>query len=450
MATRTILEKTTLDKEKRIIAQIERKHGKSVEQLRRERDKRINDASQLREPDRVPVTINTGAFACRYSGLPNSVMYYDPATYREAVLKVLLDFEPDQGGAAVGTNSGDMLELLGTKHQRWPGGALPEDGTYQFVEGEYMKQNEYDLFLSDPSDFILRNYLPRLYGILEPVSKFPAFRNMVGGQGFTSLLNFFLMPEFKELAQKLTKAAEEQQAWQKESADFTAQLTRLGFASAGGGGGPGGGSTPGGAPFDAVSDFLRGMRGTMLDMYQCPDKLLATCDKILEWRIERSTPAKPKVKGDLVRGGGAPLHRGSDGFMSVKQFEKFYWPGLKKAVMVAVDLGYTTSSFCEGIWDERLEYWLEIPKGKAILRFEKTDMFKAKEVLGGHHCIQGGVPSSLLEVGSPSEVEEYCKKLIKVCGKGGGFILGAGSSIDSAKPQNIKAMIDSARKYGTY
>jgi uroporphyrinogen-III decarboxylase len=192
------------------------------------------------------------------------------------------------------------------------------------------------------------------------------------------------------------------------------------------------------------------MLGAMLDMYRCPEKLLAACDKILEWRIERSTPAKPKVKGDMVRGGGAPLHRGSDGFMSIPQFEKFYWPGLKKALMVAIDLGYTTSSFCEGIWDERLEYWLEIPRGKAILRFEKTDLFKANKILGNHHCIQGGVPPILLEVASPSEVEDYCKKLIKVCGKNGGFILSPGSSIDGAKPANLKAMIETARKYGRY
>jgi hypothetical protein len=30
---------------------------------------------------------------------------------------------------------------------------------YQFVEGEYMKAEEYDLFLMDPSDFIIRYYL---------------------------------------------------------------------------------------------------------------------------------------------------------------------------------------------------------------------------------------------------------------------------------------------------
>jgi uroporphyrinogen-III decarboxylase len=60
----------------------------------------------------------------------------------------------------------------------------------------------------------------------------------------------------------------------------------------------------------------------------------------------------------------------------------------------------------------------------------------------------GNVPSALLQVGSVSEVEEYCKNLIQTCGKGGGFILTTGSVIDHAKPENVKAMVDSAKKYG--
>ncbi|UCC16740.1 MAG: hypothetical protein JSU58_10310 [Dehalococcoidales bacterium] len=438
-------EKSYAEKEKRLIDEIEKKHGKSVEQLRREREQRVIDAMNLKEPDRVPVTIYSGGFAAKYSGLPQSSMYYDPAAYTEACLKVLLDFEPDSGGGAAGTNSGFMLELLDPRHQRWPGGNLPPDVAYQFVEGEYMTADEYDLFLSDPTDFIIRYYLPRLYGTFEPLSDLPSFRDMIGGLGFGAVVALLNNPRYKELGEKLSKAAEEQDKWMKASAEFGEKAQRLGFPMQ-----PLRGNTPGGAPFDAVSDFLRGMRGTMIDMYRCPDKLLATCDKILDWRIKRSTPANPNYEGEMVRGGGAPLHRGSDEFMSIEQFEKFYWPGLKKAVMVAVDLGYTTSSFCEGVWDKRLEYWLEIPKGKATLSFERTDMFRAKEVLGGHQCIRGGVPSSLLEVGSPSEVEEYCRKLIEVCGKGGGFILGPTSSIDGAKPANIKAMIDSAEKYGRY
>jgi uroporphyrinogen decarboxylase len=63
----------------------------------------------------------------------------------------------------------------------------------------------------------------------------------------------------------------------------------------------------------------------------------------------------------------------------------------------------------------------------------------------------GGVPHSLLQVASPSEVEDYCRKLIKSCGKGGGFILCTSTGItNEAKPENVKAMVDSVKKYGMY
>ena len=136
--------------------------------------------------------------------------------------------------------------------------------------------------------------------------------------------------------------------------------------------------------------------------------------------------------------------------MSNQQFEKFYWPGLKKAILTNIELGYIAAPFWEGFWDDRLEYLLELPKGKFIFWTERTDIFKAKEVLGEHCCIQGGVPPSILTSGSPQDVEEYCKKLIKTVGKNGGFILGCGSAMDEAKPANVMAMVNAAKKYGWY
>jgi hypothetical protein len=141
---------------KRLKEDIEKRHGKTVDELREEREKRVNDAMELRVPDRVPVTVHTDVFAARYAGLPLSAMYYDHAAYREACIKTTLDFEPDSGASMALVNSGLILELLDTKHQRWPGGTLPPDTPYQFVEGEYMKAEEYDIFLDDPSDFIFR------------------------------------------------------------------------------------------------------------------------------------------------------------------------------------------------------------------------------------------------------------------------------------------------------
>ncbi len=427
--------------------EIEQKHGKSVEQLHAEREKRIYDTVTLGKPDRVPVGIQTGVFSCRCAGIPLSSMYYDHFSYWEACIDSVVEFDPDMSGIMLLGSSGVINELLDTRTQRWPGGNLPEDVPYQFVEGEYMKAEEYDLFLSDPSDFVVRYFLPRLYGSLEPLEKLPPLRNMVRGGFFGGILGILASPEFRALGEKIIQANAEQERMMNVMMGVAGIETQLGYPSQFGALGIGRG--PGGAPFDVISDFLRGMRGAMLDMYRCPDKLLAVCEKLQEWQFAEATPAVPDAQGRPPRLFMA-LHRGSDGFMSKEQFEKFYWPGLKKAILKAIDLGYIVAPVFEGIWDDRLEYLLELPKGKVTFWTENTDIFRAKEVLGDHMCIQGGVPPTLLQAGSTQDVEQHCKKLIKTIGKNGGLIVFPTSSMDYAKPANVKAMVDTVKKYGVY
>jgi hypothetical protein len=423
---------------------IERKQGKTIEQLRLEREKRFHDAATLKIPDRVPVTIGTGVFACRYIGIPLSTMYYDQIAYREACVKTVVDFDPDTDGNVLAGGYGMVNELLDTRTARWPGGNLPEDVPYQFVEGEYMKEDEYDLFLSDPSDFVFRYYLPRAFGILQPLSKLPPIRNLTGGL-FTGVLALMSQPQFRILGEKLSQAINEQAKQTKMAMELATLEMELGYPSMLGRLSSG----VGGAPFDAISDMLRGMRGAMLDMYRCPDKLLAACEMIQKWRFDAAVPAKPDQQGYRPRVFMA-LHRGSDGFMSRQQFEKFYWPGLKKAILKAVELGYDVFPFFEGIWDDRLEYLLELPKGRVIFFAEQTDLVKAKKVLGKNMCIQGGVPPTLLQAGSPQDVEEYVKKLIKTVGKGGGLIVSPQSAMDYARPENVRTMVETVKKYGNY
>ena len=98
----------------------------------------------------------------------------------------------------------------------------------------------------------------------------------------------------------------------------------------------------GGVPFDQISDFLRGMRGAMLDMYRCPDKLLAACEKLMGQALQRIVDSpRPKEYAQTF----IALHRGADGFMSLKQFNKFYWPFLKKMVEALVAIGQTRHLF---------------------------------------------------------------------------------------------------------
>jgi hypothetical protein len=50
---------------------------------------------------------------------------------------------------------------------KFPGHGLGPNGSFQFVEGEYMKPEDYDTFVEDPADWAIRKYWPRVFSELE-------------------------------------------------------------------------------------------------------------------------------------------------------------------------------------------------------------------------------------------------------------------------------------------
>ncbi len=442
MATVTSREEL-IEGEKRLKGEIEKKHGKTVEELYQEREKRVYDAIQMKEPDRVPVVFfDVPLYACKYAGLPYSTAYYDAPAWRAAFKKLFADMEPD-GWAVAGRESGAALEALDTNYTRWPGGNLPPDIGNQVIEQEFMKEDEYDLFLADPSDFILRVMLPRIFGSMEPLAKLPPLMSL--GTNISGLTTIFASEEYAKLARSMKKVGEAAAKWKQEMGQMDKEMASIGFPQ----------TTPipvGGVqpPFSNFSNIFRTFRGVVRDMYRQPEKLKAALNKFVEYRIATASPPV-KREGKLAIGGAGEAHRVSDGFMSPKHFEEFVWPYWKRCINATLDLGYDTVwMFFEGTRDNQLEYFADFPKGSLFILFEKTDMFKAKEILGDRACLMGNVPLSMLQVGSPQDIDEYCKKLIKVCGKGGGFILANSGGMDNAKPENLKAMVDAAEKYGRY
>lgn len=411
---------------------------KSPEVLYEERKTRVEDAIQLKVPDRVPVIVNYGNFPPKYVGMTVAETFYDFRKLSEAYFKTILDFPADMGRTSGVITSGPVLEALDARQVKWPGHGVSPDHGYQFVEGEYMKEDEYDAFLDDPSDFAIRTYAPRIFANLKAFEKLPPLRMMMG-TGAPNLAAALVSPEFVDAVKALAEAGQKELEWRSGVADFGRKQEDLGI--------PVYTRAMGTAPFDTVSDQFRGMRGSMLDMYRQPDKLLEACERILKWNTE-GTIAMAKASGNPRV--FIPLHRGSDGFMSSEQFETFYWPTFKRFIVALVDEGLTPCPFFEGDYTSRLEYLLELPKGKVLGHFDATDIFKAKEVLKDHMCIMGNVPASLLCTGTPQKVQDYCKKLIDVVGKGGGYILSSGCAWDDARPENAKAMLDFTKEYGVY
>jgi hypothetical protein len=413
---------------------------KPPEELRREREQRITDAIHLKPTDRVPVSCEIGFFAARYAGIPCSAAYYDFDAWMEAYRKTLPDFQPDMAFIRP-FSPGKALEILNPRFMKWPGYGLDTDVGFQAIEIESLQDDEHDLFIDSPSDFLIRRHLPRRYGILEILSKLPELSNTswIEPWAAQNLALFLTEPDVEAAIKNLQEAGREIRECRSRQAEFDRMLADYGIPQL-----FQGGALP---PFDIVSHSVRGMKGTMLDMYRRPDKLLEICDFILRKTLARPLPP-PNEYGNLRM--FMTNTRGSDDFMSTKQFDTFYWPSFKKLVLSLIERGATPYIFFEGNFTSRLEYLLQFPKGKFFIRLDTTDIFRAKEILKDHCCIEGNVPSSLLQIGSVEEVKDYCRKLIDVVGRGGGYILGPRSSTDEVKPENLKAMIEFTKEYGRY
>jgi uroporphyrinogen-III decarboxylase len=413
---------------------------KTTEELYKERDKRVNDAIALKIPDRVPIEMSFGYFPAKYTGVPCSVVYYEPEKWLAAVKKTVMDFQPDSLFYIQSLSPGKAMELLEPKTMRWPGYGVSPYHANQAIEGEWMKADEYDLLMKDRTNFILRVYLPRVVGAMEPFSKLPDFSAMGFGQmGAQALAETLAQPEMAAAIARLQESGRLSIEWRKKIPDMRKEIEKLGF--------PVGGMGAGGAPFDQIMNGLRGMPGTMVDMYRQPDKLLELIAQFLNESLARI--AAMPYRDDHPRVFMA-THRGSDGFMSLKQFEKFYWPGLKRVILAAIDKGMVPCIFFEGNWTQRLEYLLELPRAKIMAHLDSTDIFRAKEVLNNHICIRGNVPGSVLTAGTVDDVKEYCKKIIDIVGKDGGLVVCPRVVPDEAKPENLHAMIDFTKEYGVY
>jgi uroporphyrinogen-III decarboxylase len=146
-----------------------------------------------------------------------------------------------------------------------------------------------------------------------------------------------------------------------------------------------------------------------------------------------------------------PMHKGDDSFMSVEQFKKYYWPTFRKLLIGIINEGCVPMMIIDGSYNEvRLEMISELPRTSVVWTMEKTDMFKAKKILGNSACITGNVTATQFYTYSPQDIKEYCRKLIEVCGKGGGYILSLGSGPDKCDPAGLRAVIEAAQEYGVY
>jgi uroporphyrinogen-III decarboxylase len=406
-----------------------------------ERTKRFTDIVRLQQPDRVPRTLLVGDYIAEYGGVTPGDMFYDYAKAVQAMVKFVQDFDLDY--TVLGNFfPGKLYDLLGYKLYRLPGNALPPNKTFQFVEGEYMRPDEYEALIANPEGFLMRTYAPRVVGALAGWQMVPSMLGTTELPFVPFMMVNFGIPPMQETLKALAEAAQAAFEWLGANGQIGAvALGQLGLPQTFGGFSK--------APFDFLGDSLRGTRGVMLDLYRSPRNVLAA--------VERLVPLAVQMGVDAANASGnpfalIPLHKGADGFMSNADFEKFYWPSFKATLLGLIQEGVVPFMFVEGSYNRRLDIIADsgLPAGKTMWIFDQTDMAEAKKKFGSWACIGGNVPSSLFKAGTPEQMEVYVKKLLDTCAPGGGFFLSPGAVLDQAQAENIHTYLRVARECGEY
>ena len=409
---------------------------KAAAELYEQRSRRIADAIALRKPDRVPVWNGVpGPYPSERLDISREEQMMDVERSLEGSFQAALYYEPDM--VEVMPPLGSVLAPLDYRPLRWAGHGLPADSGWQFVEDELMKPEEYDELLYDPSDFISRKFWPRAFGKLAGLAGLFPIRE--GQSYFSTPFSFFAFgtPAGVEALEALKEAGAAAFRTVTGLAAHGERLKNAGF--------PQSWAATAQPPFDLVGDFLRGRKGVMTDMFRRPEKLEAAAEKMLPMALETG------IRGAKMSGNPRvfiAIHGGVEGFMSVDQYERFYWPTLQALLAGLSEAGLNPFVLVEGGSDSRLEIMADVPPGKVCYWFDQVDMAKAKEVLGGRACIAGNVPNALLTLGTPDEVRAYCKDLIDTMGRDGGFIVGPSGQTEDVKIENIKAMLDFTKEYG--
>jgi len=405
-----------------------------------QRMKRVLDCVALRTPDRMPTSLISGFWYARYAGVTCRELMYNYERSNEISEQVILEFEPDIAVAAARIASwGPLLDALDFRQLEWAGHGVGEDTPYQYLDREYMRADEYDDFLLDPTAFFFERYLPRVAGAFDGLQPLAALSGL-SYMGIAAGSFMFNLPTVTGALERLRKAGEESMRSLMSIDAITQRLATLGFPPAIEGAAQ--------APYDVLADYMRGAKNMMMDVYRRPEQVLAALDKLGALILKRTLAMRRPGQSPIVT---IPIHWAPDNFMSPKQFEKFYWPSFRKLMMGLIDEGMIPMPLWESTCTKRLETIADMPPGKCIYWFESTDMVKAFEVLGDTVALHGNLGASLMSTGSPDNVDAAVRHLAEnVFHKGGKLILSTATPMPEETPiANVRAMFDAARKYGS-
>ncbi len=394
-----------------------------IETRYQDRLARYVTAMRNEKPDRVPIRPLLAEFTANVAGYTCQDITHDYDRAFAAVMKTADLLDVDALVANMVWVWTGLTEGVGLKYYAAPGIHISPDVGFQYREPPehqaWMKADEYDALIDDPTGFLLNTWLPRVATpVCETGSSVTAENNLSFLRGGMSMMAYF-------------RAVDDHVRRMRTEAAMPSAIAGILKA-----------------PMDILADKLRGYLGLLEDLERQPSKVLEACEAL--------APHLYKVALDSSDpDGNAPIgfwmHRGCVPFINPKMFDTVYWPTLRPIIEELWSEGRQTLFYAEGNWDYHLDRFATLPERSIVFHVDKGDLIRTHRKLGQRFCISGGVPNTLLSFGTPEDVRECCRTVIKQVAGEGGFIMDACAIVQNdARIENVQAMVESTHEYGIY
>ena len=393
------------------------------EQLYQERLNRYVTAMRNEKPDRIPMRPFVAEFTAKYAGYTCQDVSVSYQKAFDAALKTAADFDwdavvPNMVYAYMG-----IAMAAGLRYYGIPGIHIPHTTGFNYIEpaeeDAFMKPDEYDELIKDPTGFLYNVWLPRVSAETCKIGAPSTYRNNIGlVKSAMAMLDYFYA--FGPQIQRLR--------------------TETGTVSAIAGIFK--------APFDIIADKLRGYVGLMMDMHTQPKKVLQACEALMPHLCHVGLTTSDPNKLVPI---GFWMHRGCVPFINPRQFDSHFWPTLKPIIEEFWKQGRQTLFYAEGKWKHHFESFRELPDRSIVFHCDQDDIFEVHRRLHDKFAISGGIPNVMLSFGKPEEVRDFTLRVIKEVAKDGGYIMDAGAIMqDDTNIENMRVMTQVCREHGGY
>ncbi len=213
---------------------------------------------------------------------------------------------------------------------------------------------------------------------------------------------------------------------------------------------------PGSTSLFQTACGIRGFARFLMDLLKNKDFAHALLQKILEIQGLRMKLYLSEVGQylDVVCVGDDFCHQEGP-FMSLEVFREMIKPYLQKYFEIIkrctrAKLHLHSCGAVHYILDDLIDIGVDIINPVQISA-KGMDPEKLKKRFGERVVFWGGIDTQkVLPYGSPEEVRKEVRRIVRILGKGGGYVLSAVHNIQpDVPPENVVAMFDEAYKLGT-